>query len=110
MTRERDVEARLSKLAERAGGRAYKFVSPGCDGVPDRLVILPGGVMFFVELKAPGRKPRLLQEKRGEEIAGLGIPAFWVDSKEEAESLMAAAASGKLPAAWGKWSEIGKDG
>lgn len=103
MTRERDVEAYFVRLIERAGGKAYKFVSPGCDGVPDRLAILPGGTIFFAELKAPGQKPRILQEKRGEEIAELGVPAFWIDSKEDAESLVAAAASGKLEARWGRW-------
>lgn len=50
-TRESDLEARLVKGVAALGGRAYKFVSPGNTGVPDRLVVLPGGRVFFVELK-----------------------------------------------------------
>lgn len=50
--RERDIEAVLVTEVRKHGGRAYKFVSPGNDGVPDRLVVMPGGVVIFVELKS----------------------------------------------------------
>lgn len=49
--RERDVERILTQGIRKAGGAAYKFVSPGNDGVPDRLVVMPGGRICFVELK-----------------------------------------------------------
>lgn len=101
--RERDIEACLIREAEKAGGRAYKFTSPGTAGVPDRLVLLPGGIALFVELKAPGQKPRPLQELRGKEIAGLGVPAFWLDSKEEAKDIIAKALDGKVDIGWRKW-------
>ena len=52
MDRERDVERYLVGRVERMGGMCMKFVSPGNDGVPDRIVILPGGVIVLVELKA----------------------------------------------------------
>ena len=50
--RERDVERYLRERVKQLGGRAYKFVSPGNNGVPDRIVMLPGGKLFFVELQA----------------------------------------------------------
>lgn len=54
--RESTIEAYLRDRVKELGGKAYKFVSPGNDGVPDRLVCLPGGRAVFVELKAPGKK------------------------------------------------------
>ncbi|PTY76688.1 nuclease, partial [Heyndrickxia sporothermodurans] len=59
--RERDIEIYLRDEVKKIKGRAYKFESPGNAGVPDRLVILPGGRVFFIELKAPGKKSRPLQ-------------------------------------------------
>lgn len=58
---EKQVEAYLREQVRKIGGKAYKFVSPGNTGVPDRLVCLPGGRAVFVELKAPGKAPRPLQ-------------------------------------------------
>lgn len=60
---ERVIESRLRQEAKKRGGMALKFVSPGMNGVPDRIVLLPGGKVAFVELKAPGKMPRALQEK-----------------------------------------------
>ena len=55
-TREKQIEDHLRNKVKKLGGRAYKFVSPGNSGIPDRLVILPGGKVGFAELKRPGRK------------------------------------------------------
>lgn len=55
---EKEIEKLLVQKVRQAGGRAYKFVSPGTTGVPDRLVVLPGGKIGFVEVKAPGKTPR----------------------------------------------------
>ena len=52
--REAEIEARLVRGVKEAGGLCYKFVSPGNPGVPDRLILLPGGRILFVELKTPG--------------------------------------------------------
>lgn len=49
--KEADLESRLVRGVKKLGGQAFKFVSPGNAGVPDRLVILPGGRIYFVELK-----------------------------------------------------------
>ena len=50
--REKQIEAKLTQAAKMLGGVAPKFVSPGYDGMPDRIVLLPGGHMAFVEVKA----------------------------------------------------------
>ena len=61
---------------------AIKFVSPGFDGLPDRLVLLPKSKLAFVELKAPGKKPRALQIKRMEQLTNFGVKCFVADSKD----------------------------
>ena len=86
---EKSIEEYLRDQVRKIGGRAYKFISPGNAGVPDRLVILPGGDLFFVELKAPGGKTTKLQNKRIKEIAMLGRVVFIADSKEEIDRILA---------------------
>lgn len=56
--REKTIERKFVAAVKAAGGLALKFTSPGFDGMPDRSVLLPGGKMAFVEVKAPGEKPR----------------------------------------------------
>ena len=80
---EKKIERRLVRMTSQMGGMALKFVSPGCDGVPDRLVLLPGGKVGFVELKAPGKKPRPLQVRRISQIRRLGFLVFVVDGTEQ---------------------------
>lgn len=80
---ESKVENRLKKEIELIGGKALKFVSPGTAGVPDRIVLLPGGRIVFVELKAPGKKPRPMQEYRIKELKALGFEVRIIDSVEE---------------------------
>lgn len=79
---EKMIEERLRDGVKRLGGVAFKFVSPGNDGVPDRLVCLPGGRIAFIELKAPGKKPTPLQVRQMERLRGLGFVAFVIDSVE----------------------------
>ena len=78
--REKTVEGKLSKAVRTMGGIAFKFVSPGYDGVPDRLVLLPQGKMAFVELKAPGKKLRPIQVRRKAQIEGLGFRVYCIDN------------------------------
>ena len=80
---EKGIERKLVRMTSQLGGMALKFVSPGCAGVPDRLVLLPGGKAGFVELKAPGKKPRPLQIRRISQIQRLGFPVFVVDRREQ---------------------------
>ena len=77
--REAAIERRLAREVKAMGGMALKFISPGLDGVPDRIVLLPGGRMAFVELKAPGKKLSPLQARRREQLEGLGFRVFVVD-------------------------------
>lgn len=79
--RELTIEAYLRDEVRKIGGRAYKFVSPGNTGVPDRLVCFPGARTVFVEMKAPGKKPTPLQERQHEVLKGLGFPVWVIDSK-----------------------------
>lgn len=86
--REKQIEEYLRKCVKAIGGKAYKFISPGNDGVPDRLVCLPGGRVIFVELKAPGEKLRPLQSKRMTELTGLQQTVVVLDSKEEVDKFI----------------------
>jgi hypothetical protein len=81
--KESSIERRFAIEAKKRGGLAAKFVSPGLDGVPDRITLLPGGKMAFVELKAPGKTLRPLQALRMEQLEGLGFRVFVVDGPEQ---------------------------
>lgn len=81
--RESAIERKLVTEAVKRGGFAPKFVSPGLDGVPDRLLLFPGGRLAFVEVKAPGKKPRPLQRRRIEQLTALGFRVFVLDRKEQ---------------------------
>ena len=85
---EKDVEKELVRKTEESGGMAWKFVSPGKSGVPDRIILLPNGKIGFVELKAPGEKMRPLQIKRKEQLEKLGFMVFMVDAKERIDSVL----------------------
>ena len=80
---EKEIERKLASSVSMMGGLAVKFVSPGYDGMPDRLVLLPGGRMAFVEVKAPGEKPRPLQKARHKMLRGLGFKVYVLDSKDK---------------------------
>ena len=83
LLRESLIERKLVIEVKKRGGLAVKFVSPGLDGVPDRLVLFPGGKLAFVELKAPGKTMRPLQEKRARQLTALGFQVYCVDNKEK---------------------------
>ena len=57
--REKEIEKKLTLEAKKRGGLAVKFVSPGFDGMPDRILLMPEGKMAFVEVKSPGKRPRV---------------------------------------------------
>lgn len=79
--REKTIEQKFRAAVRAAGGMAVKFTSPGLDGMPDRLVLLPGGRMAFVEVKAPGKKPRPLQEARHRMLRRLGFQVYVLDDE-----------------------------
>ena len=80
---EKEIEKKFALAVKRAGGIAPKFVSPGFAGMPERLVLLPDGVIAFAELKAPGQKPRPLQEARHRLLRRLGFRVYVIDSEDQ---------------------------
>ena len=69
---EKDIERKLVSEVKKMGGRAYKWVSPGNDGVPDRIVILPGMHPVFVELKTESGKLSALQRTQIRRLLDMG--------------------------------------
>lgn len=83
MTEEKKIEKKLVKRIREIGGLALKFVSPGYDGVPDRLILIEYGKIAFVEVKAPGEKPRPLQVSRINKIKSLGFKVYVLDDEKQ---------------------------
>lgn len=81
--RESIIEKALVRAVKNRGGLALKFVSPGFDGVPDRLVLIAVGRIAFIELKAPGKQMRPLQIKRKRQLEALGFSVYCIDSIEQ---------------------------
>ena len=86
--RESHVEKMFVKAVKAAGGTALKFTSPGMAGMPDRLVILPGPHIAFVELKAPGKKPRPIQLRRHHQLRALGCHVHVLDHPDTIPELI----------------------
>ena len=78
---ERDIEAYLVDKVRAAGGVAMKFTSPQRRSVPDRIALLPGGRIVFVECKRPGGKPTDAQAREHARLRELGFPVIVMDSK-----------------------------
>lgn len=85
--RERDIERHLRQAVREAGGKAYKFKSPGQRSVPDRMCVFPGGRVVFVECKAPGEQPTKAQERELESLRALGFAVRVVDSLTDIQDL-----------------------
>lgn len=81
--REKEIEKKLTLAVKKLGGICPKFVSPGFDGMPDRIVLLPMGRFGFVEVKAPGKKPRPIQTARHKLLQQLGFKVYVLDSEEQ---------------------------
>ena len=85
---EKEIELSLVKRIKALGGVAYKFTSPNRRSVPDRLCLLPGGRVVFVECKAPGKMPTVLQAKEHERLRELGFAVLIVDGVETVKGLL----------------------
>lgn len=81
--REKNIEKKLVQAVKAEGGMCPKLVSPGTDGMPDRMVLLPEAHIGFVEVKAPGEKPRPLQVRRHEQLKALGFQVSVLDDPEQ---------------------------
>lgn len=86
--REKVIEQKLVKETKAAGVIAPKLVSPGFDGMPDRMVLMPGGRIGLVEVKAPGEKPRPLQTSRHRFLRWLGFRVYVLDDAEQIETIL----------------------
>ena len=87
--REKKVEGYLRDETKKIGGKAYKCVSPGNDGMPDRMVCLPMGRISFVETKAPDKTSTPLQRKKQAELRAMGFMVYTnVKTKEQVDALL----------------------
>lgn len=87
---EKSIENVLRKAVEDEGGVCLKWVCPGHRGVPDRMILFPGGIIAFVELKRPGAKVEAggLQEWWREKIQSFGFPCYEISRKYQAVALV----------------------
>jgi len=83
IVREKTIEQKLVQAVKSMGGISPKFTSPGFDGMPDRLLLLPRGKIAFVEVKRHGEKPRPLQEARHGLLRRLGFAVYVLDDGEQ---------------------------
>lgn len=87
--KEKVIEQALTREVKKAGGLCYKWASPGNTGVPDRIVIY-GGMIKFIELKAPGKKPTPKQEYIHAQLREQGASVYVIDSLEGVKTLIKA--------------------
>lgn len=86
--REKVIEQKLTKAVRQNGGVCWKFTSPGTAGVPDRIVLMPKGHIAFVEVKAPGEKPRPLQLSRHKLLRRLGFKVYVLDNIDDITKIL----------------------
>ncbi|MBT9152205.1 MAG: hypothetical protein DDT35_00419 [Firmicutes bacterium] len=87
--RERVLERALVRAATARGGVAVKLAAPGYNGLPDRLVLLPGGRVVFVEVKAPGSGVlTFLQAHRHRELRRLGFRVYLLDDPTQIKGIL----------------------
>lgn len=92
---EKQVEQALVKSVKAAGGLCPKWVAPGFNGVPDRIVLMPDGRIGFVEVKRPGAKPREIQLLRHRQLRHLGFQVFVLDDPADIGALIRRICDGK---------------
>ena len=85
---EKQIEQKLIAVVKALGGMAIKINSLSMSGLPDRLVLLPGGEVIFIELKAPGKEMRPLQVKRKRQLEGLGFSVYCIDDVKQINKIL----------------------
>ena len=85
---EKTVEAYLRQQVRKSGGQALKLVCPGWTGVPDRLILMPGGRAYFAETKDKGKSPKPRQRYIHDRLRELGFQVFVPDSKAAVDMMM----------------------
>ncbi len=89
---EKQIERNLCDEVKNKNGMCLK--QTGLAGIPDRLVLLPDGKCAFVELKAPGEKPRKLQQIRMKQLKKLGFKCYVIDGVEQIKPMLEVIADG----------------
>lgn len=85
--KESTIERNICEYAKKNGCLVFKFTSPGHRGVPDRMIIKDGQVLFL-EVKREGQYPTLLQMKCIYQLREQGIDAEWTDSVDKGKALV----------------------
>lgn len=85
---EKVLEKKLREKVKELGGLAVKLSADHLVGIPDRMCLMPGGEVFFVEVKTTGEKPRLIQIKVMERLVDLGFKVYVIDSSEKLENML----------------------
>lgn len=88
MDSEKLIEKTLAAEVKKLGGWSLKLVCQYVTGLPDRIVLMPGGVMFFAELKTTGKKPTAIQVKVHEKLRGLGFRVEVIDSIKQLNNIL----------------------
>lgn len=86
--REREIESKLVRAVKDMGGLCPKFISPGTDGMPDRIILLPGSKIAFAELKAHRKSLRPLQVRRKRQLERLGFLVYCIDGTEQIKPIL----------------------
>jgi len=85
---EKYIEQKVCEYAKERGMAAYKFTSPARMAVPDRLFIVPGGTVFFVEMKRPGAVPTPAQVREHIRLTSLGVKVYVIDNITDGKALV----------------------
>lgn len=93
---EKDIEAAVCRYAKECGCLVYKFTSPARRSVPDRLLLLPGGVTVFIEFKRPGGVLTPGQERERDRIRAQGHRWYLIDDINEGRVVVDLCLSGQL--------------
>ena len=88
MMRESSIETKLRKKIKAMGGLCLKWVCPGHSGVPDRIILLPGARIYFVETKVKGEKPSMLQGVWLDRLRSLGFNADYIAGPEQVNTFI----------------------
>ena len=85
---EKKLERKLNQDIKNLGGLSIKLLSSQVTGLPDRLCLLPGGRLFFVEVKTTGKKPNKIQDFVHRQFRALGFVVAVIDTTEKLNNLL----------------------
>ena len=85
---EKQIESKVCEYAKTKGLLVYKFTSPARAAVPDRMFILPNGIVFFIEFKRSGASPTIPQIREHQRLRGHGVKVFVTDDAHEGCALI----------------------